>query len=176
VSEALRRLPDGSTGPDEGERPELPNRQVETTLKGDWGDRHHVRENMRMIGQAIRKGWNIPDSALDQLPAEVLEIWKNQHIPLLVRMKALETYVRMYGQNLKADEAKETQAQGVSVTFNNYASDGGTINNPEAVDASCRWIAAMANDEVNPGGAGVVRDAGSVPSPPALGPPEQDAR
>jgi hypothetical protein len=104
MQEALRRLPNGQTGPDEGSGPELPNREVETTLKGDWGDRRHVRENMRMIGQAIRKGWNIPDSALDQLPAEVLEIWHNQHIPLLVRMKALETYIRMYGQTLKANE------------------------------------------------------------------------
>jgi hypothetical protein len=113
MQEALRSLPDGSTRPDEGERPELPNREVEASLKGDWGDARHVRENMRMIGQAIRKGWNIPDEALDQLPAEVLDIWKDRHIPLLVRMKALETYIKMYGQNLRS----EATDQGVNVNI-----------------------------------------------------------
>jgi hypothetical protein len=106
-------MPGGESRPDEGHGDELPNRKMEASLKGDWGDAHHVRENMRMIGQAIRKGWNIPDSALDELPAEVLDIWKNQHIPLLVRMKALETYIRMYGQNLKA----ESPDQGVNVNI-----------------------------------------------------------
>jgi hypothetical protein len=175
MPEPLRGMQGGASRPDEGHGNELPDREVEASLKGDWRDAHHVRENMRMIGQAIRKGWNIPDSALDELPAEVLEIWHNQHIPLLVRMKALETYIRMYGQNLKANETKEPQAQGVSVTVNQYASDGGVIENQAAVDAAATWIAAMAHDEVHPGGLGVVRDAGAVQSPAALGPPEQDA-
>jgi hypothetical protein len=146
MSEALRRLPDGSTGPDEGERPELPNRQVEKTLKGDWGDRRHVRENMRMIGQAIRKGWNIPEEALDKLPAEVLEIWHNQHIPLLVRMKALETYIRMYGQTLKANETDTGVNVNIGVAFQATQQETNGLTEEELdrlIDERIRVLAAI---------------------------------
>jgi hypothetical protein len=99
-----------------------------------------------MIGQAIRKGWNIPDEALDQLPAEVLDIWKNQHIPLLVRMKALETYIKMYGQNLRSEAAESGVNVNIGVALQATQQETSGLTEEEldrVIDERIRVLAAI---------------------------------
>jgi hypothetical protein len=88
------------------------------------------------------------------------------------RIAASRVLVQMEGQRIGAEEKAGT-TNNVNVTVNQHA-EGGIIENKAAVDAAAAWLAAMANDAGDSGGAGVVCDAGSVPSPKTLGSPEQE--
>ena len=63
-------------------------------------DPHHMRSDLRLIERAIKKGWAIPDTALDTLPGMVDQIAKTEAIPIDKRLQAAKVLIAMHGQNL----------------------------------------------------------------------------
>ena len=61
-------------------------------------DAHHRRSDLRMIGMAIRRGWKIPETIMEQLP-EVLANLATKSEDDRTRIGAARVLVAMHGQN-----------------------------------------------------------------------------
>lgn len=64
-------------------------------------DPAHKRQDLQMIGRAVRNNWDIPAHVLESLPAEVAEIIGTAKDPR-TRIAAAKVLVAMFGQNQKA--------------------------------------------------------------------------
>lgn len=74
-------------------------------------DPGHTRQDLAMIRQAVRKGWDIPEQLLSALPkvAGAMALDKNEKSA--VRLKAMETILKMKESNDQADGVDKPQHQ-----------------------------------------------------------------
>lgn len=195
---ALHGLPDGSSGPEFAVGGELPAGQVEAAAVGGPGDvvtdapppdeapgpegvRGSVqppsRSDLRTLGRAIRSRWRVPKRAYKVVPRKMLELVEQSEDERIV-IGAAKVLTDIEKQKAAAEGVAQPKGDTtVSVTVHQHAGDGGTINNGSqaALDAAAAFVRAVAGDAGEPGGAGLVLDAGAVPGASPPGPLEPEA-
>lgn len=88
-------------------------------------DPGHFREDLRMVRQGIRNGWDIPEALLSALPKVAGAIALDKTESKTVRLKAIETIWKMKAQNDQPEPQSPAQTTinvGVKVE---QAADGG---------------------------------------------------
>lgn len=131
-----------------------------------------TRSDRMMMRRAIKERWPISEDMRTLIINKMaLIVGRSEN----ERNQISAAQVLVSADKINVTEQEAEPQPGVNVTVNQYAAEGGTIDNKAAVDAAANWLAAVANDAGDPGGAGVVRDAGALPSPEAPGPLEQEA-
>jgi len=76
----------------------------------DSGNKHR-RAEMRLVGRAIRGGWDIPEEILRAMPAEVIRIAIEKkadgtyRYPIRERLRAIDLVRSMLRDNREADSA-----------------------------------------------------------------------
>jgi hypothetical protein len=89
-------------------------------------DPGHTRADLAMIRKAVKEGWEIPEQMLAALPKVAASIALNREEKTQNRLKAIETIIKMKGQN----DASEPQPQQIEhhhthelgpVTVDNFA-------------------------------------------------------
>lgn len=67
-----------------------------TELMADPG---HVRADLAIVRRAVREGWEIPEQLLSALPRVAGAMALDKKEKSTVRLKAIETIIKMRGQN-----------------------------------------------------------------------------
>jgi hypothetical protein len=62
-------------------------------------DPHHRREDLRLLQQAIRNNWKIPEKVFEAFPAEVIKLAADTSLRPRERLRAMEVMLRMHAQN-----------------------------------------------------------------------------
>lgn len=74
-----------------------------------FGDPAHFRRDLATVRRGIRQGWEIPEQLLSVLPKVIATMAMNPNEKTAVRIKAVETLLKMKDQN----DTQEPAAQQV---------------------------------------------------------------
>lgn len=92
-----------------------------TELLADPG---HIREDLKMVRQAIRQGWDIPEQLLSALPKVAGAMALDKGASKAVRLKAMETLLKMKAQNDEPESRAPAHTINVGVKIDNAADAG----------------------------------------------------
>jgi len=81
-------------------------------------DPHHFRQDLRIVEQSIKRGWKIPEAALETLPEKIAAMALKSRDPR-VRIAASRVLLAMNAQNIAQEKpAPIAQAPNVNVQVN----------------------------------------------------------
>lgn len=71
-----------------------------TELSDEMRDPHHARETLRMVQSALKKGWKLPESMMESLPALASQWLVDPNLDERTRMRAAELLASMHAKNM----------------------------------------------------------------------------
>lgn len=116
-----------------------------------------TREDLAMIGRAIRAEWKIPQTVLDALPSQIAKMFVEQKSPR-AKMAAARLLVLMQSENRSTAHLalQSTQGQNPLVTVNNNVTVGAgdqkrvDIDRVAEIAAELRRIGVSFGESVDP--------------------------